>query len=131
MKLISSLTMPSSYTYTFLTIYSFLHPKHAINIKNATNRGFILLKEAITEERTSDHMILCLIRFAKISSYKSIKNSFSFFVNKIPLNKWKLNITFSLWEIGDVQITNAVDASVVTLNPTMKEAIDFHLNLMD
>lgn len=99
-----------------------MHPKHTINIKNATNRGFILLKKAITEERTSDHMILCLIRFAKISFYKSIKNSFSFFVNKIPLN-----ITFSLWEIGDVQIINAV----VTLDPTMKEAIDFHLNLMD
>ncbi|CAN6884009.1 unnamed protein product [Brassica oleracea] len=45
--------------------------------------------------------LLCLIRFAKISFYQ-----------------------------GDIQITNAFDASLVILNPTMKEAIEFREKLL-
>ncbi|CAN6993938.1 unnamed protein product [Brassica oleracea var. botrytis] len=45
--------------------------------------------------------LLCLIRFAKISFYH-----------------------------GDIQITNAFDASLVILNPTMKEAIEFREKLL-
>ncbi|CAG7864002.1 unnamed protein product [Brassica rapa] len=45
--------------------------------------------------------LICLIRFAKISFYQ-----------------------------GDIQITNAFDASLVILNPTMKEAIEFREKLL-
>ncbi|XP_048635015.1 replication protein A 70 kDa DNA-binding subunit A-like [Brassica napus] len=47
-------------------------------------------------EETNDETLICLIRFAKISEFR-----------------------------GEVQITNAFDASLVCLNPTMEEAIDF------
>ncbi|KAH0878756.1 hypothetical protein HID58_066150 [Brassica napus] len=46
-------------------------------------------------------LIICLIRFAKISYYK-----------------------------GNIQITNAFDASLVTLNPEMQEAVDFKERLL-
>ncbi|CAN6882000.1 unnamed protein product [Brassica oleracea var. botrytis] len=46
-------------------------------------------------------LIICLIRFAKISYYK-----------------------------GNMQITNAFDASLVTLNPEMQEAVDFKERLL-
>ncbi|KAF8092051.1 hypothetical protein N665_0426s0009 [Sinapis alba] len=45
---------------------------------------------------SKDQTIFCLIRFAKISEFR-----------------------------GELQITNAFDASVLMLNPTMEEAIDF------
>ncbi|KAF8118672.1 hypothetical protein N665_0003s0047 [Sinapis alba] len=45
---------------------------------------------------SKDQTIICLIRFAKISEFR-----------------------------GELQITNAFDASVLMLNPTMEEAIDF------
>ncbi|CAG7885370.1 unnamed protein product [Brassica rapa] len=47
-------------------------------------------------EEANDETFICLIRFAKISEFR-----------------------------GDKQITNAFDASLVCLNPTMEEAIDF------
>ncbi|CAG7897399.1 unnamed protein product [Brassica rapa] len=47
-------------------------------------------------EEANDETFICLIRFAKISEFR-----------------------------GEVQITNAFDASLVCLNPTMEEAIDF------
>ncbi|KAH0926517.1 hypothetical protein HID58_018773, partial [Brassica napus] len=50
-------------------------------------------------EETNDETLICLIRFAKISEFR-----------------------------GEVQITNAFDASLVCLNPTMEEAIDFRQN---
>ncbi|KAF8046644.1 hypothetical protein N665_3558s0003 [Sinapis alba] len=56
--------------------------------------------ESIIEDK-SDEILICLIRFAKISFYK-----------------------------GDIQITNAFDASDVILNPTMKEAIKFREKLL-
>ncbi|KAG2280304.1 hypothetical protein Bca52824_051524 [Brassica carinata] len=51
-------------------------------------------------EEANDESIICLIRFAKISEYR-----------------------------GEKQITNAFDASLVFLNPTMEEAIDFKQKL--
>ncbi|KAF8106780.1 hypothetical protein N665_0133s0018, partial [Sinapis alba] len=51
-------------------------------------------------ESGNDQTLICLIRFAKISFFR-----------------------------GSIQITNAFDACVVTLNPTMQEAIDFKQNM--
>ncbi|KAH0887999.1 hypothetical protein HID58_050428 [Brassica napus] len=53
-------------------------------------------------EEANDESIICLIRFAKISEYR-----------------------------GEKQITNAFDASLVFLNPTMEEAIDFKQKMLN
>ncbi|KAG2271661.1 hypothetical protein Bca52824_066216 [Brassica carinata] len=53
-------------------------------------------------ETGNDLMLICLIRFAKINISR-----------------------------GSIQITNAFDASVATLNPIMKEAIDFKQKLLE
>ncbi|KAH0936036.1 hypothetical protein HID58_013153 [Brassica napus] len=50
---------------------------------------------------SNDDTIICLIRFAKISEFR-----------------------------GEMQITNAYDASLLVLNPTMDEAIDFKQKMM-
>lgn len=67
--------------------------------------------------------LICLIRFAKISFYQGIS---------ILKMKYYLRIKFIFYFdikvylfVGEVQITNAFDASLVILNPTMKEAIEF------
>ncbi|XP_056844025.1 replication protein A 70 kDa DNA-binding subunit A-like [Raphanus sativus] len=52
-------------------------------------------------EESKDESIICLIRFAKIKEFR-----------------------------GEVQITNAFDGSVLMLNPTMEEAIDFKQKLL-
>ncbi|XP_013632716.1 PREDICTED: uncharacterized protein LOC106338236 [Brassica oleracea var. oleracea] len=52
-------------------------------------------------EGGNDQMLICLIRFAKNNIFR-----------------------------GSVQITNGFDASIVTLNPTMQEAIDFKQKLL-
>ncbi|KAF3607525.1 hypothetical protein DY000_02049646 [Brassica cretica] len=52
-------------------------------------------------EEANDETLLCLIRFAKISEFR-----------------------------GEVQITNAFDVSLVLLNPTMEEAIDFRQKML-
>ncbi|KAH0874764.1 hypothetical protein HID58_072126, partial [Brassica napus] len=53
-------------------------------------------------EEANDESIICLIRFAKISENR-----------------------------GEKQITNAFDASLVFLNPTMEEAIDFKQKMLN
>ncbi|XP_056860357.1 uncharacterized protein LOC108808744 [Raphanus sativus] len=53
-------------------------------------------------EEESDEIEICLIRFAKISHFR-----------------------------GEVQITNAFDASLMFLNPTMEEAVDFKQKIED
>ncbi|CAN6834567.1 unnamed protein product [Brassica oleracea] len=55
-----------------------------------------------TVKEANDESIICLIRFAKISKYR-----------------------------GEKQITNAFDASLVFLNPTMEEAIDFRHKMLN
>ncbi|CAN6911401.1 unnamed protein product [Brassica oleracea] len=55
-----------------------------------------------TVKEANDESIICLIRFVKISEYR-----------------------------GEKQITNAFDASLVFLNPTMEEAIDFRQKMLN
>ncbi|CAF1735230.1 unnamed protein product [Brassica napus] len=55
-----------------------------------------------TVKEANDESIICLIRFAKISEYR-----------------------------GEKQITNAFDASLVFLSPTMEEAIDFRQKMLN
>ncbi|KAF2582386.1 hypothetical protein F2Q68_00006681 [Brassica cretica] len=55
-----------------------------------------------TVKEANDENIICLIRFAKISEYR-----------------------------GEKQITNAFDASLVFLNPTMEEALDFRQKMLN
>lgn len=49
-----------------------------------------------------------------------------YFVIQFSKDEFKENVCiYFCYNIGEIQITNAFDASLVFLNPTMEEAIDF------
>lgn len=73
-------------------------------------------------ESGNDQMLICLIPFPKSSIFRGIKPSIKMILKTSFISVYKMCLSCQL---GSIQITNAFDASVVTLNPTMQETIDF------
>lgn len=73
-------------------------------------------------ESGNDKMLICLIPFPKSSIFRGIKPSIKMILKTSFISVYKMCLSCQL---GSIQITNAFDASVVTLNPTMQETIDF------
>ena len=81
-------------------------------------------------EGGNDQMLICLIRFAKNNIFRGIILLIKVILYTANCFILIYKILIDLCQIGSVQITNGFDASIVTLNPTMQEAIDFKQKLV-
>lgn len=70
-------------------------------------------------ESGNDQPLICFIRFAKIILFRGNKLSIQWISEK------NVTIMCISCQTGTIRLSNAYDGSVVTLNPTVKEAIEF------